>query len=49
MLSKVKSEKNAHKDQGKGRSVTNNFGVVTNNNCPDQEKILVFYLILKPV
>ena len=38
MLSKVKSEKNAHKDQGKGRSVTNNFGVVTNNNCPDQGK-----------
>ena len=38
MLSNVKSEKNAHTDQGKGRSVTNNFGVVTNNNCPDQGK-----------
>lgn len=39
MLTAVKkSGKNANKDQGKGRSVTNNFGVVTNNNCPDQGK-----------
>lgn len=40
MLTAVKkSGKNAQKDQGRGgKSVTNNFGVVTNNNCPDQGK-----------
>ena len=49
MLSKVKSEKNAHKDQGKSRSVTNNFGVVTNNNCPsDGQKGNLDSLLLGP-
>ena len=40
MLTAVKkSGKNVQKDQGRGgKSVTNNFGVVTNNNCPDQGK-----------
>ena len=39
MLTAVTHGQKANKNQGRGgKSVTNNFGVVTNNNCPDQGK-----------
>lgn len=39
MLTAVTHGQKANKNQDKsGKSITNNFGVVTNNNCPDQGK-----------